>query len=127
MVGSPFFAAEDESPFFERLRRETEPLRQAGRIQFTGYLPNESLPPYYRLADAACFPAIWDEPAGIVVIEAMACGCPIVATASGGMAEYLNGSGALLVSRMKPGRQASASWCPAWSRWPTSWPKPFAS
>lgn len=99
VVGSPFFAAEDESPFFERLRREAEPLRQAGRIQFTGYLPNESLPPYYRLADAACFPAIWDEPAGIVVIEAMACGCPIVATASGGMSEYLNGSGALLVSR----------------------------
>lgn len=99
IIGSPFFAAEDDSPFFERMRTEAEPLRQAGRIQFTGYLHNDRLPAYYRLADLACFPAIWEEPAGIVAIEAMACGCPIVATASGGMGEYLTGSGAALVSR----------------------------
>ena len=52
---------------------------------------NESLPPYYRLADVACFPAIWDEPAGIVVIEAMACGCPIVGQGlrrNGGISEW---------------------------------------
>ena len=69
------------------------------RVIFTGFVPNDQMPAYYRAADAACFPALWDEPAGITAIEAMACGCPVIATESGGMAEYLQGSGAVLLPR----------------------------
>ena len=70
-----------------------------GRVVFTGFIHNDKLPDYYRAADAACFPALWDEPAGITAIEAMACGCPVVATRSGGMPEYLEETGAPLVDR----------------------------
>lgn len=99
IVGSPFFAAEDTSPFFEQLKRLAAPLTASGRVRFTGFVPNRRLPEYYRAADAACLPAEWDEPAGITAIEAMACGCPVVATRSGGMPEYLAGSGAVLLER----------------------------
>ena len=99
IVGSPFFAAEDSSPFFEQLKRLAAPLTASGRVRFTGFVPNRQLPKYYRAADAACLPAVWDEPAGITAIEAMACGCPVVATRSGGMPEYLAGSGAVLLER----------------------------
>lgn len=99
VVGSPFFAAEDSSPFFEQLKRLAAPLTEAGRVRFTGFVHNSRLPQYYRAADAACLPALWDEPAGITAIEAMACGCPVVATDSGGMPEYLAGSGAVLLGR----------------------------
>ena len=81
----------------EQLGRQAAAL--GGRVQFTGFVPNDRLPAYYRMADAACFPALWEEPAGITAIEAMACGCPVIAARSGGMPEYLAGSGAILVDR----------------------------
>ncbi len=99
VIGSPFFAAQDSSPFFSQLKADAAALQQQGRICFTGFVPNNQLPDYYRMADCACFPALWDEPAGITAIEAMACGCPILATRSGGMPGYLAGSGAILLDR----------------------------
>ena len=42
---------------------------------------------------------MWQEPAGITAIEAMACGCPVIATDSGGLPEYLVGSGAVILPR----------------------------
>lgn len=44
-------------------------------------------------------PTLVEEAAGLVALEAMACGCPILATRSGGMPEYLDGSQAVLVER----------------------------
>lgn len=99
VVGSPFFAAQGESPFFAQLREMAAPLEAAGRIRFTGFVPNDRLPAYYRAADAACLPALWDEPAGITSLEAMACGCPVLATRAGGTPEHLKGSGAILLER----------------------------
>lgn len=97
VAGSPFFGAKGESPFLGELRRQAAAL--GGRVVFTGFVPNGQLPEYYRMADAACFPALWQEPAGITAIEAMACGCPVIATRSGGMPEYLAGSRAVLLER----------------------------
>lgn len=99
VVGSPFFAAADSSPFFEELKALSAPLIAAGRVRFTGFVHNSRLPDHYRAADAAVLPALWDEPAGITAIEAMACGCPVIAADSGGMPEYLAGSGAVLLRR----------------------------
>jgi glycosyltransferase involved in cell wall biosynthesis len=44
---------------------------------------------HYVSADVALFPVIWDEPFGLVPIEAMACGTPVIATGRGGSAEFL--------------------------------------
>ena len=99
VIGSPFLDEENDSPFFAQLRERAAALQAQGRVVFTGFIHNDKLPDYYRAADAACFPALWDEPAGITAIEAMACGCPVIATRSGGMPEYLEDTGAPLVDR----------------------------
>lgn len=99
VIGSPFFDDESDSPFFTQLRERAADLQAQGRVVFTGFIHNDKLPDYYRAADAACFPALWDEPAGITAIEAMACGCPVIAARSGGMPEYLEETGSLLVDR----------------------------
>ncbi len=56
------------------------------RVEFLGALPRTAVPPLLRSADVvACCP--WYEPFGLVAVEAMACGRPVVATAVGGLAE----------------------------------------
>jgi glycosyltransferase involved in cell wall biosynthesis len=51
--------------------------------------PRELLVAVYAAADAVVFPVRWAEPWGLVPLEAMAVGRPVVATATGGAAEYL--------------------------------------
>lgn len=97
IVGSPFFAQVQQSPYLHRLEQQAAPL--GDRVRFSGYVPNAKLPPYYRLADLVCIPSLWEEPACLVAVEAMACGRPVLATRSGGMPEYLEGSQAVLVDR----------------------------
>lgn len=43
----------------------------------------------YREADAVVFPVTWEEPFGLVPVEAMACGTPVVGTGTGGSGEFL--------------------------------------
>jgi glycosyltransferase involved in cell wall biosynthesis len=52
----------------------------------------ENLADRYAAADAVVFPSEWNEPFGIVPLEAMACGTPVVATGTGGSGEYLRDS-----------------------------------
>ena len=97
IVGSPFFGRTQQSSFLRKLEQQAKAL--GDRVQFTGYIPNEDLPDYYRLADLVCVPTLVEEAAGLVAMEAMACGRPVLATRSGGMPEYLEGSQAVLVER----------------------------
>lgn len=48
---------------------------------------------YYRTADICCFPSIFGESFGMVLIEAMACGKPIVAFANKGYLQVIKGKG----------------------------------
>ncbi len=97
IVGSPFFGRTQQSSFLRKLEQQARGLE--GRVQFTGYIPNEALPAYYHLADVVCVPTLVEEAAGLVAVEAMACGRPVLATRSGGMPEYLAGSQAVLMDR----------------------------
>ena len=107
IVGSPFFGRTQQSPFLHKLEQQAHAL--GDRVRFTGYVPNDRLPDYYRLADLVCVPTLVEEAAGLVAMEAMGCGRPVLATRSGGMPEYLEGSQAVLVDR-GPELSAQLSW-----------------
>ncbi|MGH2785978.1 MAG: glycosyltransferase family 4 protein [Actinomycetota bacterium] len=63
----------------------------------------------YHDADACVFPSVWEEPFGLVPLEAMACGTPVVATATGGSGEFLlDGANCLVVPKEDPEGTASA-------------------
>jgi phosphatidyl-myo-inositol alpha-mannosyltransferase len=49
-------------------------------VVFTGFVPDAEVPRYYRTADIFCAPNIGSESFGLVLVEAMACGTPIVAS-----------------------------------------------
>ena len=60
--------------------------------------PRDALAGVYAGADALLFCVEWPEPFGLVPLEAMAVGTPVVATGTGGSAEYLrDGENCLLV------------------------------
>jgi glycosyltransferase involved in cell wall biosynthesis len=75
-----------------RLESLAGQLGVADRIQFAR-VPRSALPDRYRAADAFIFPSEWEEPFGLVPLEAMACGAPVVATGVGGSGEFLIGGG----------------------------------
>jgi len=58
-------------------------------VTFTGKVEHKSLPALYSDHDILVFPSIWDEPYGMVLVEAMASGLAIVSTATGGSAELI--------------------------------------
>jgi len=70
--------------------REIEPLLQGGDVEFIGEINDRQKPEFLGNARALLFPIDWPEPFGIVMIEAMACGTPVVAWNRGSVPEVLD-------------------------------------
>ncbi|UZX01664.1 glycosyltransferase family 1 protein [Arthrobacter sp. CDRTa11] len=74
----------DADPEVRRLLGLAEELNLSDRVTLQGQVPRAAMPGIFRSADAVvCSP--WYEPFGIVPLEAMACGVPVVAAAVGGL------------------------------------------
>ncbi len=80
------------------LRAAAATLGVSERVSFVRSAP-DAVAAAYAAADAVLFPVTWAEPWGLVPLEAMAVGRPVVATGTGGSAEYLrDGENALVVA-----------------------------
>lgn len=61
------------------------------RVVFAGRIPDEELPAYYHAADVFCLPSVEPSEAfGLVQVEAMACGKPVVCCELGNGVSYVN-------------------------------------
>ncbi|OCB41493.1 glycosyl transferase [Mycobacterium malmoense] len=84
IVGGPAQADFADDPEAQQLQRLAAELGVADRVRLLGAVTRGEMPALLRSADVvACTP--WYEPFGIVPLEAMACGVPVVATAVGGI------------------------------------------
>jgi len=97
-----------DDPEAQRFLRLADQLGVSDRVELRGAVPRERVPELLRSADVvACCP--WYEPFGLVAVEAMACGVPVVASAVGGLAEsVIDGQTGVHVPLRAPGHIASA-------------------
>jgi len=93
----------------ERLRELAARRGVAGRVRFDGQLGRGELGAAYAGADVVVFPVVWDEPWGLVPLEGMAKGRPVIATGRGGSGEYLRDGENCLLFGAGDGRALAAA------------------
>lgn len=71
-------------------KTEIEPLIDNDRIKYLGALDDAGKNEYLGKAKALLFPIEWNEPFGLVMIEAMACGTPVIAFDKGSVPEVVD-------------------------------------
>ena len=77
-----------DAAYGSRLRALADEIGVGDRLEIGAPL-RDGLADRYEAADVVVFPSEWAEPFGLVPVEAMACGTPVVATGVGGSGEYL--------------------------------------
>lgn len=79
------------------------------KVEFTGRVPPLKIPELLYKHSIFVFPVIWDEPFGIVVLEAMAAGLAVISTATGGSKEILRDKdNCLIIEKNNPSALAEA-------------------
>ena len=102
IAGGPDPDAVERDPAMRRMRHVARKAGVADRVVLRGRVARPDMPALLRSADlVVCTP--WYEPFGIVPLEAMACGVPVVATAVGGMLDTVaDGETGVLVPPRDP-------------------------
>ena len=81
----------------DALRELARELGVADRVEFVGRLPSTQMPDFYRRLDVLALPSrttpTWKEQFGRVLIEAMACGVPVVGSDSGEIPHVIGDAG----------------------------------
>jgi glycosyltransferase involved in cell wall biosynthesis len=73
----------------EYFKSTIEPLLSGGGVEFVGEIAENQKSEFLGNASALLFPIAWREPFGLVMIEAMACGTPVIAYNNGSVPEVL--------------------------------------
>jgi glycosyltransferase involved in cell wall biosynthesis len=90
-VGLPLkVAAKVDAADRDYHRREVEPLFRDHLVEFVGEIGEHDKGEFLGNALALLFPIDWPEPFGLVMIEAMACGTPVIAWRRGSVSEVID-------------------------------------
>ena len=76
-----------DGPYF---REVVQPMLSTEGVEFIGEISEKRKGPFLRDATALLFPICWPEPFGLVMIEAMACGTPVLAYCAGAVPEVID-------------------------------------
>jgi glycosyltransferase involved in cell wall biosynthesis len=83
-------AAKVDNADKEYFETEIKPLLSQGHVEFIGEINDAQKPAFLSGAAALMFPIDWPEPFGLVMIESMACGTPVVAYRHGSVPEVID-------------------------------------
>jgi glycosyltransferase involved in cell wall biosynthesis len=75
---------------YQYYKTQIEPLFDNEQIVYVGELNDEQKNHYLRQSKALLFPIEWEEPFGIVMVEAMACGTPVIGFKRGAVPEVVD-------------------------------------
>jgi glycosyltransferase involved in cell wall biosynthesis len=91
MSGLPLkIAAKVDKADQDYFKSEIEPLLSHANVEFIGEIDETRKPEFLSRAKALLFPIDWCEPFGLVMIEAMACGTPVIAFNRGSVPEVID-------------------------------------
>lgn len=98
IVGSSFYGSHRKTAYTRKL--ELLGRKSLGHVRFIPYIPHSEVPGWMLVADVVVVPSGQREAFGLVNVEAMSCGVPVIATRAGGMKEIVrNGVTGYLVNR----------------------------
>jgi len=78
-----------DGPARASLERRASDLGVAGRTEFLGWVPPDEVPDVLDRSTIMLVPSRWEEPFGLVAVEAALAGRPVVATRTGGLSEVV--------------------------------------
>lgn len=96
IVGTTWFGSNKLSDYQKKLNSLSY-----SNVIFTGYIANDEMPNIYNMSDCVIIPSKWEEPFGVVGLEAMANCKKIIVTKSGGLMEFLNSNNSIVISKEK--------------------------
>ena len=97
VIGSANFGAKTRTPYEVEVEKFIQQSNKS--IVFTGFVHQTELYKYYNIADLAVMPSMFQDPAPLVCIEAQATGTPLIATDVGGIKEYADEKGVILIKK----------------------------
>lgn len=99
LIGSANFGTGNRTKYEKEIQNYIKEMKTP--VIQLGYIDNKEIYKYQNISDFMIIPSIWNEPAGLVVLEAQAAGLPIVASEIGGIPEFACPKAGILVNTKK--------------------------
>jgi glycosyltransferase involved in cell wall biosynthesis len=104
-----WLAVAGKGPLREALETQVTDLDLGNQVKFLGFLPDEQLPIAYQAADLTVIPSQSLEGFGLVLLESLASGTPVLCTPVGGMPEVITNFSPELISTSPSDRSLAIS------------------
>lgn len=96
IIGSDSFADGNEKDYAKEI---VEDINNNKHCIYLGYIDNNELYKYYNISDVQIIPSLWEEVFGLVAVEGMASGLPIIYTDSGALPEIIGKQAGIEITR----------------------------